>query len=99
MKTITRLVNVSYCIGAAIVVFGAWSKIEHKSFANLFLTIGLLTEVSIFVIYGIMEWFSTEKPADIDLGYNGGASVDTAELTSAVKETNTILRNVFKTNQ
>lgn len=94
MKTVNKLINVAYCIGAAIVIFGAWSKILHKSGANFFLTLGLLTEVVIFIVYGAMEWFTTET-VTTERGVPT-ATVDTSELTSAVKETNNILRNVFK---
>ncbi len=49
-----RLVNVIVCVGAAVVIFGAWAKILHKSFADIMLTVGLLTEAAIFIIYAIL---------------------------------------------
>ena len=49
-----RLVNVVVCVGAAVVIFGAWSKILHKSFADIMLTVGLLTEALIFLVYAIL---------------------------------------------
>lgn len=49
-----RLVNVIVCVGAAVVIFGAWAKILHKPFADIMLTIGLLTEAAIFLIYAIL---------------------------------------------
>jgi len=49
-----RLVNVIVCVGAAVVIFGAWAKILHKPFADVMLTIGLLTEAAIFLIYAIL---------------------------------------------
>lgn len=96
MKTVTKIINVAYCIGAAVVIFGAWAKILHHAGANFFLTLGLLTEVVIFVIYGFMEGF-TEPPTDAQ--QTATFSSDTGELTQAVKETNTILRNIFKVNK
>jgi gliding motility-associated protein GldL len=53
-KTIDRLVNVIVCLGAAVVIFGAWQKILHKPQADLFLTIGLLTEAAIFIVYALL---------------------------------------------
>lgn len=53
-KTVDRLVNIIVCVGAAVVIFGAWQKILHKPQADLFLTIGLLTEAAIFLIYAIL---------------------------------------------
>lgn len=94
MKTINRLINLLYCLGAAVVITGAWAKIEHRSFANVMLTIGLLTEATLFVFMGIQEW--TSKAESVS-AVTGNPVTDTAELTGAVKETNQILRNVFNT--
>jgi len=41
-------------LGAAVVIFGAWAKILHKSFADYMLTIGLLTEAAIFLLYAFI---------------------------------------------
>ena len=49
-----RLVNVVVCVGAAVVLVGAWSKLLHKSFADIMLTVGLLTEAAIFLVYAIL---------------------------------------------
>ncbi|MCU0394544.1 MAG: gliding motility protein GldL [Chitinophagaceae bacterium] len=48
------IVNIVVCVGAAIVIFGAWAKILHKSFADIMLTIGLLTEAFIFLVYAFL---------------------------------------------
>ncbi len=53
-KSTDRLVNIVVCVGAAIVIFGAWAKITHKSFADYMLTVGLLTEAAIFLIYAFL---------------------------------------------
>ncbi len=49
-----KLVNVIVCVGAAVVIFGAWAKILHKSYADIMLTIGLLTEAAIFLVYAFL---------------------------------------------
>ncbi len=49
-----KLVNVIVCVGAAIVLIGAWSKLLHKPFADVMLTVGLLTEAFIFLVYAIL---------------------------------------------
>lgn len=49
-----RIVNVVVCMGAAIVIFGAWQKITHQPLADFFLTAGLLTEALIFIVYAIL---------------------------------------------
>ncbi len=53
-KSTDKLVNVFVCVGASVVIFGAWAKILHLSFANQMLTIGLLTEAAIFLIYAFL---------------------------------------------
>lgn len=53
-KSTERLVNVVVCMGAAIVIFGAWQKITHQAMADFFLTAGLITEAIIFVVYAIL---------------------------------------------
>ena len=67
-----KLVNVVVCLGAAVVIFGAWAKILHKSFADIMLTVGLLTEAAIFVIYAILpppdQGAPSVAPAEVDKG-------------------------------
>jgi len=53
-KSIDRLVNIVVCVGAAVVIFGAWAKILHKPYADIMLTVGLLTEAAIFLIYAFL---------------------------------------------
>lgn len=53
-KRTERVVNVIVCMGAAIVIFGAWQKITHQPLADFFLTAGLITEAIIFVVYAIL---------------------------------------------
>ncbi len=92
-----KIINTVFSFGAAIVIFGAWSKLEHKLFSDTILTIGMLTETAIFCIYGLLEWRKKSK----HVGENGQSSnqsgADMGELTSAMKQTNLILHKVFKT--
>ncbi len=53
-KSTERLVNVIVCVGAAIVIFGAWQKITHQALADFFLTAGLITEAVIFMVYAFL---------------------------------------------
>lgn len=47
-KQTDKIVNIVVCVGAAVVIFGAWAKILHKPYADFMLTVGLLTEATIF---------------------------------------------------
>lgn len=77
-KSIDRLVNVVVCMGAAIVIFGAWQKITHQPLADFFLTAGLLTEAIIFVVYAILPPPGSEMHAIAEalpkLAGNGNSS-------------------------
>jgi gliding motility-associated protein GldL len=53
-KQLEKIVNTVVSIGAAVVIFGAWAKILHKSYADIMLTVGLLTEAAIFLIYAFL---------------------------------------------
>jgi gliding motility-associated protein GldL len=53
-KQTDRIVNIIVCVGAAVVIFGAWAKILHKPYADIMLTVGLLTEALIFLVYAFL---------------------------------------------
>lgn len=53
-KTTEKITNIIVSAGAAVVIFGAWAKILHLSFADLMLTVGLLTEAGIFLVYAYL---------------------------------------------
>lgn len=63
-----KIINTVYSFGAAVVIFGAWGKLEHKDFGSAALTVGLLTEVAIFCVYGLMEWRKKSRPEARDNG-------------------------------
>lgn len=46
--------NFMFGVGAAVVIVGAWGKLTHQPWANVALTVGLLTEAVIFTISGII---------------------------------------------
>lgn len=62
-STLEKYVNIIVSVGAAVVIFGAWAKILHKSFADIMLTVGLLTEAAIFLLYAYMEIKKSEVSA------------------------------------
>jgi hypothetical protein len=57
-----KIINTVFSLGAAIVIFGAWGKLENKEFGSTALTAGLLTETGIFFLYGILEWRRRPTP-------------------------------------
>jgi hypothetical protein len=90
MKLFNRLIEIAYCVGASIVILGALFKIIHLAGANTMLTIGLVTEACIF----LLMIFEKKEVAG---GYSmQSSSSDNSELTGTLKETNTILKSIFK---
>ncbi len=66
MAGVTRrteiIVNVIVCVGAAVVLVGAWSKLLHLPIADTMLTVGLLTEAFIFIVYAFLPPAPTGAP-------------------------------------
>ena len=99
-----KILNTAYSFAAAIVVFGAWAKLEQKEFGSLALTIGLLVESGIFMIYGLMEWRSRpetapspEKPETPLTKIPAPRTLDDSqELARTIEHTNLILKRIFR---
>ncbi|MFT3702950.1 MAG: gliding motility protein GldL [Agriterribacter sp.] len=97
-KTTEKLVNVFVCVGAAVVIFGAWAKILHKPIADMMLTVGLLTEAVIFLVYAFLPPPGGEMKEIAEslkgggLGVSGGnpalASMDKMLQDAAINPTN-----------
>lgn len=62
----SRIVPTAYAVGAAVVIVGAWAKITHVEGATNLLTIGLLTEAVIFLLYAVQSFLF---PADDDYAW------------------------------
>lgn len=77
-KSLEKIVNTVVSVGAAVVIFGAWAKILHKSFADVMLTVGLLTEAVIFLIYAFLPPAGNEmaEVAEVLKKNTGGSSND-----------------------
>ena len=52
----SRIVPTLYSLGAAVVIIGAWAKIMHIEGLSVALTVGLLTEAVIFILYAIQSY-------------------------------------------
>ncbi len=92
-----KILNTAYSFAAAIVVFGAWAKLEHKDFGSLALTIGMLVESGIFVVFGFMEWRKQHQPAPPKEKVAGLDQLD--ELQQTVEKTNGMLRKIFRAGE
>lgn len=84
-----RFYNFAYCWGACLVILGAVFKIAHFPYDNVFLMIGLVTEVTIFFISGFDEPAREYKWERIfpELNKRGkGESNKTTELSISPKD-------------
>jgi hypothetical protein len=48
-RTFLTLIDVLVSAGAAVIIFAAWAKLTHQSYADMMLTIGMWTETAIFL--------------------------------------------------
>ena len=70
-RTFLTLIDVLVSAGAAVIIFAAWAKLTHQSYADMMLTIGMWTETAIFLVYAAIEWVKPkhheedDEPADV----------------------------------
>ena len=57
MKKINHVLEVTFSIGAALVILGAYGKIIHASWGGFMLSVGMITEVLLFLTSGIILIF------------------------------------------
>src|SRR5579871_4999809 len=98
-----KILNTAFSIGAAVVIFGAWAKIETMPFGDTALTAGLLTETSIFFLYGLLEWRKKpavqEEPPAVNHPAHPGTPVhkeNIEQLTDSIRQTASILNRIFR---
>ncbi len=60
MKKINHVLEVTFSIGAALVILGAYGKIIHASWGGFMLSVGMITEVLLFLTSGLILIF--DKP-------------------------------------
>ncbi len=65
-RTFLTLIDVAVSAGAAVIIFAAWAKLTHQSYADMMLTIGMWTETGIFLIYAIVEWVKPKHHEEDD---------------------------------
>ncbi|TAE39627.1 MAG: gliding motility protein GldL [Runella slithyformis] len=56
----SKIVPAAYSVGAAIVVLGAWAKITHQEGLGFLLTVGLIVEAIIFLLYAVQTFLFNE---------------------------------------
>jgi gliding motility-associated protein GldL len=82
-KQLEKIINTVVSVGAAVVIFGAWAKILHKSYADVMLTVGLLTEAAIFLIYAFLPPAGGEA---LKKGVGGAGAPANDELKKLIEQ-------------
>ena len=83
-RNFLTLVDVLVSAGAAVVIFAAWAKLTHQSYADKMLTVGMWTETAIFAVYAIIEWVKPQKH-DSDTPAKAAAEVGNPALKTMDK--------------
>ena len=65
-RTFLTVIDVLVSAGAAVIIFAAWAKLTHQSYADKMLTIGMWTETLIFMIYAAIEWVKPKHHEEDD---------------------------------
>jgi len=65
-RTFLTLIDVLVSAGAAVIIFAAWAKLTHQSYADMMLTIGMWTETAIFLVYAGIEWVKPKHHEEDD---------------------------------
>ena len=82
-RTFLTLIDVLVSAGAAVIIFAAWAKLTHQSYADMMLTIGMWTETGIFLVYALIEWIKPKHHEEDDEPAEG--VVENASLKSMDK--------------
>ncbi len=65
-RTFLTLIDVLVSAGAAVIIFAAWAKLTHQSYADVLLTVGMWTETAIFLVYAAIEWIKPKHHEEDD---------------------------------
>lgn len=60
-RNFLTVIDVLVSAGAAVIIFAAWAKLTHQSYADVLLTVGMWTETAIFLVYAAIEWVKPKK--------------------------------------
>ena len=65
-RSFLTLIDVLVSAGAAVIIFAAWAKLTHQSYADVMLTTGMWTETLIFLVYAAIEWIKPKHHEEDD---------------------------------
>jgi len=65
-RTFLTVIDVLVSAGAAVIIFAAWAKLTHQSYADMMLTVGMWTETAIFLVYAGIEWVKPKHHEEDD---------------------------------
>lgn len=86
-RTFLTLIDVLVSAGAAVVIFAAWAKLTHQSYADTLLGVGMFTETGIFLVYAAIEWVKPQARHD----HAPAPAVETAKGNPALQSMDKML--------
>ena len=84
-RTFLTLIDVLVSAGAAVIIFAAWAKLTHQSYADTMLTVGMWTETAIFLVYAGIEWVKPKRheedvqPGDVEEAVVGNPALQSMD--------------------
>jgi len=95
-RNFLTVIDVLVSAGAAVIIFAAWAKLTHQSYADIMLTIGMWTETGIFLVYAVIEWMMPKKHTDIEVDGEEVEGSAVGAMDSMMKEAEITPANLKK---
>lgn len=90
------LIDVLVSAGAAVIIFAAWAKLTHQSYADLMLTVGMWTETGIFLVYAAIEWIKPKHHEEDDEPNEGVENPSLVSMDKMLQEADITPANLKK---
>ncbi|MEI7964070.1 MAG: gliding motility protein GldL [Chitinophagaceae bacterium] len=95
-RTFLTLIDVLVSAGAAVIIFAAWAKLTHQSYADLMLTVGMWTETGIFLVYAAIEWIKPKHHEEDDEPVEGVENPSLVSMDKMLQEADITPANLKK---
>jgi len=95
-RTFLTLIDVLVSAGAAVIIFAAWAKLTHQSYADLMLTVGMWTETGIFLVYAAIEWIKPKHHEEDDEPNEGVENPSLVSMDKMLQEADITPANLKK---
>ena len=95
-RTFLTLIDVLVSAGAAVIIFAAWAKLTHQSYADLMLTVGMWIETGSFLVYAAIEWIKPKHHEEDDEPNEGVENPSLVSMDKMLQEADITPANLKK---